>query len=112
MHARATLGEGTLSLPLNSSWACNDVNINDPVELDLAGRLDMSALAHVAGATSRAYVGPWNAFVLWRGSLMWPRRPLSADDLTIALYLQSLMDKASTFSTMKSASASILFFTK
>ncbi len=31
----------------------------------LAGRLQMSALAHAAGSTSRAYIGPWNnAFVL------------------------------------------------
>ena len=76
----------------------------------MAGRFHMSALAHVAGSTSRSYVVPWNAFVLWCGSLMRPRRPLPADDLTVALYFQSLMDNANSFSTIKSASASIACF--
>ena len=40
------------------------------------------------------------------------RRPLPADDLTIALYFQSLMDNANSFSTIKSASASIASFHK
>ena len=78
----------------------------------MAGRLQMSALAHVDGSTSRAYVGSWNAFVLWCGSLMRPRRPLPADYRTVALYFQSLMDNANSFSTIKSASASITFFIK
>jgi len=72
----------------------------------------MSALAHAAGSASRAYVGPWNAFVLWCGSLMKPRKPLPADDLTIALSCQSLMDSAISFSTIKSDSASMAVFTK
>ena len=76
----------------------------------MAGRLQLSALAHVVGSTSRAYVAPWNAFVLWCGSLIRPRRPLSADDLTVALHFQSLMYNANSFSTIKSASASIAFF--
>ncbi len=112
MPARATLGGGALSLPTNSGWAGKDINIDDPVELALAGRLQLSALAHVAGSTSRAYVGPWNAFVSWCSSLMRPRRPLPADDLTVALYFQSLMDNANSFSTVKSASTSIAFFHK
>jgi hypothetical protein len=112
MPARATLGGGTLSLPINSGWAGKDINIVDPVELALACRLQMSALAHVAGSTSRAYVGLWNAFVSWFSSLMRPRRPLPADDLTVALYFQSLMDNANSFSTVKSASVSIAFFRK
>ena len=69
-------------------------------------------MAHVAASTSKAYVGPWNAFVLWCGSLLRPRRPLPADDITVALYLQSIMDTAKSFSTIKSASASIAFFHK
>jgi hypothetical protein len=55
---------------------------------------------------------PWNVFILWCGSLIRPRGLLPADDLTIALYFQSLMDSASSFSTIKSASASIAFFHK
>ena len=43
---------------------------------------------------------------------MRPRRPLPADDLTIALYFQSLMGKANSFSAMKRASACIAFFHK
>jgi len=62
MHARAILGGGSLSLPRKFGWAGKDININDSVEVALAGRLQMSALADVAGSTSRAYVGPWNAF--------------------------------------------------
>jgi hypothetical protein len=112
MHARATLEGGALSLPINTGWAGKDVNIDDPVEVALAGRLQLLALAHVAGSTSRAYVGPWNAFVLWCGSLMRPRRHLPAEDLTVALYFQSLMDNANSFSTIKSASSSIAFFHK
>jgi len=42
--------------------AHEDVNIDDPVEEALAGRLQMSALAHAAWSTSRAYIGPLNAF--------------------------------------------------
>jgi hypothetical protein len=58
------------------------------------------------------YDGPWNAFVLWCGSLMRPHKPLPVDDLTFALYFQSLMDNANLFSTIKSASASTAFFHK
>jgi len=58
MHARAKLGGGALSLPINTYWAGKDVNIDDPVEVALAGCLQLSALAHVAGSTSGAYVGP------------------------------------------------------
>jgi hypothetical protein len=43
---------------------------------------------------------------------MRPRRPLPVDDLTVALYLNSLMDKANTCSTIKSSSADIAFFHK
>ena len=112
MNTRATLGGGALSLSINTGWAGKEVHIDDPVEVAMAGRLQISVLAHVAGSTSRAYVGPWNAFVLWCGSLMRPRRPLPADDLTFVLYFQSLMDNANSFSTMKSASAYIGFFHK
>ncbi len=86
------------------------VNMNDPVEMEFASRLQMPDLAHVAGSTSHAYVCPWNAFVLWCGSLMRHRRSLPGIDLMVALYFQSLMDKANSFSTIKSASVSIAFF--
>ena len=51
-----------------------------------------SALALVAKSIlDDAYVGIWNAFVLWHGSLLIPRQPLPANDLMVSLYLQSLM---------------------
>ena len=99
-----------LNFPSNSYWTGKDVNIYDPVEVELARHLKMSALAHVARSTSFAYVGPWNAFVLWCGSLMRSRRPLCAYDLTVELYFQSLLDRANMFSTIKSTSAFIAFF--
>ena len=64
----------------------------------------------MAASTSKAYVGPWNAFVSWCNSLLNPGRPLLADDITVALFLQSLMDSANSLATLKSASASIAFF--
>ncbi len=71
-----------------------------------------TALAHVAASTSKADVGPWNAFVVWCYSLIKYRRPLPVEDITVNLYLQSLMDSANSFSTIKSASASIAFYTR
>jgi hypothetical protein len=52
LPTRSTLGEEILNFSPNFGWAGKNVNINDPVEIDLAGRLRMSALAHVVGATS------------------------------------------------------------
>ena len=39
-----------------------DVNLDDPVEVVVAARVQQSAMAHVADSTALAYVGPWNAF--------------------------------------------------
>jgi hypothetical protein len=110
--AQAILGKDSIEFPLLSGWSQKGINTNDPIEVALASRLQDSALAYVAASTSQAYVGPWNAFVLWCGSLLGPRRPLPTDDITIALYLQSLMDTDKSFSTIKSTSASIAFFHK
>ncbi len=68
------------------------------MDFELSGRLQRSALAHAAGYTLGAYVGPWNAYVFWCGSLMRPRTPLPADDLTTPLYFSYFMDKSNTFS--------------
>ncbi len=62
--AQAILGKDSIELPLLSGWSQKDINTNDPIEVALASRLQNSALAHVAASTSKAYVGPWNAFVL------------------------------------------------
>ena len=44
--------------PPNLGWAGTDVNANDPVEIKLAGRLQMSALAYVAGYNFGVCVDP------------------------------------------------------
>ena len=82
---RAISGVGALEVPPSSGWSQKDININDPVELELAACLQESATAHVAESTSGAYIESCNAFVLRCGALMRPRRPLLADDITVAL---------------------------
>jgi hypothetical protein len=110
--ARAILGKDIIILLIWSDWSKTDINLNDPSEVAFVGHLQNFALSHVAASTYMVYVGPWNAFVIWCGSLLKPRRPLPADDNTVALYLQSLMDVANSYPTIKSASASIAFFQK
>ncbi len=110
--AQAILGVGINDVPPSSGWSTKDINLDDPIEVALAGELQNSALAHVATSTSHAYVGPWNALVLWCQNLIRPRRSLPAEDITLALYVQSLMNSANSFSTIKSASASIAFHHK
>jgi hypothetical protein len=110
--AQTILGAGINEIPPSSGWSTKDINVDDPIEVALASDLQNSPLAHVAASTSHAYVGPWNAFVIWCRNLLKPRRPLPADDTTVALYLQSFMNSANSFSAIKSASASIPFFHK
>jgi hypothetical protein len=110
--AQAILGVGINDDPPSSGWSTKNINLDDPIEVALAGELQNSALAQVAASTSHAYVGPWNAFVLWCQNLIRPRRSLPAEDITVALYMQSLMNSANYFSTIKSASASIAFYHK
>jgi len=89
--ARAILGVGAFEVPPSLGWSQKDININYPVELELADCLQESAIAHVAKLNSSAYVGPWNPFVIWCETLMRPRRPLPSYDITVALYMQSLI---------------------
>ena len=109
---RTILGVGNLEVLPSSGWSLKDISTNDPIEVDLANCLQNSALAHVAASTPKAYVGPWNAFVIWCCSLLRHRRSLPADDITVALHVQSLMDSANSFSIIKSASASFTFIHK
>ena len=55
--AGATLGIGKYRVT-SSGWASLDVSRDDPVEVALAARLHHSAIAHVAGSTSKEYVKP------------------------------------------------------
>jgi hypothetical protein len=107
--AREILGIGKNSVT-SSGWASLDVNRDDPVEVALAARLHHSAMAHVAGSTSKEYVGPWNKFVKWCGELLSDRCPLPASDFTVALYLQSVADGAKTFAPVKSHSVANTIF--
>ncbi len=108
-HAEAILGTGRNSVT-SSGWASLDVNRDDPVEVALAARLQHFAIAHVAGSTSKEYVGPWNKFVKWCGERLSERCPLPASNFTVALFLQSVADGAKTFAPVKSHSAAIAFF--
>jgi hypothetical protein len=108
--AQAILGKDSFKFPLLSGWSQKDINTNDPIEVELASRLQNLALAHVAASTSKAYVGPYNAFVVWCGSLLRPRRPLQADDIAIALYLQFLMDTSKSFQLLKALQRLLLSY--
>ena len=82
------------------------------MEVALAAGVRSSALTHVAGSTAVAYAGPWQHFEDWCSALARPRCPLPADDFTVALYLQSLVERSKTFAPVKSASATIASFQK
>ena len=56
--AQAILGVGINNVPPSSGWSSKNINLEDPIEVALAGELQSSALAHVATSTSNAYVGP------------------------------------------------------
>ena len=73
-----------------------DINREDPVEVELAADLHVSALSHVAGSTCNTYAGQFNMFVEWCSSLAVPRAPLPASDATVSLYLQSVVNRAKT----------------
>ncbi len=47
----------------SSGWASLDVDLADPVEVALATRAQLTAIADAADSTSKTYVVPWNAFV-------------------------------------------------
>lgn len=65
--ASAAVGAG-VSTTASSGRSAKDVNLDDPVEVAMAGRLQQSAMTHVAESTSASYVGQWIAFV----SRWWP----------------------------------------
>ena len=85
-------------------------NESDPVEVALATGLRESAATHVASSTAAAYRWPWAHFVNLCASLAAPRCPLLDEEITVALYLQSLVERSSIFAPVKSASAAIAFF--
>ena len=80
------------------------------MEVALAAGVKSSALAHVAGSTASAYAGPWHHFEEWCSSLARPRCPLPANDFTVALYLQSVVERSKSFAPVKIALEAIAFF--
>ncbi len=73
----------------------------------MAKRLHKFAAMHVAGSTAKAYRGPWNHFVDLCACMKVPRCPLPGDEIAVALYLQSVVERAKIFATVNSASAAI-----
>ena len=67
---------------------------------------------HVASSTAEAYRGPWNHFVVWYACLKVPRCAMPAYEMTVALHLQSVIERSNTFAPVKSASAAIAYFQK
>jgi len=84
----------------------------DPVEVGLAACLHESAVARVAGSTASANVGPWTHFVDWCASLDVPRCPLPTSEMTVALYLRSVVERSKYYGPVKSHSAAITFYRK
>ena len=62
--AQAILGVNINDVPPSSGWSTKHVNLADPMEVALAGKIQSSALALVTALTSHTYVGTWNAFFL------------------------------------------------
>ncbi len=62
--AQAILGVDIHDVPPSSGWSAKNVNLDDPIEVVLAGKIQSNALALVTASTSHAYVGTWNAFFL------------------------------------------------
>ena len=104
LPAGASLGTAS-DVRLDTGWARMDVNRSDPVELALADDLQRSALAHVATSSCKKYTGQWNIFVRWCGSLKEPRVTLPATDISVAVYLQSVMNNTKTVGPVKAAIA-------
>ena len=95
-----------------SGWDLQSFNSLGLVEVELATGLHESAVAHVAGSSANAYVGPWTHFVDLRASLVVPRFPLPTSEMTVALYLRSVVERSKSYAPVKSHSASISFYQK
>ena len=87
-----------------------DVNRNDPMEPASDADFRKAAITHVAGSSCKTYIGQWNLFVTWCAALEMPRVTMPLANATVALYLQSVVNRANTFATVKAASAAIAFY--
>ena len=94
----------------HSGWGRLDASREDPAELALSADLQMAAISHVAGSSCKTFTDKWNMLVAWCDTLEVPRVSLSAADATVALYLQSVVNRAKIFAPVKTASAAIAFY--
>ena len=76
----------------------------------MAADLQKSVLAHVTESSCGKYTGQFTMFAAWCDARAEPRATLPASDGTVALYLQSVMNTAKTFTPVKAASAAIAFY--
>jgi len=111
MHAAAALGTGNNEASA-SWWDLQSFNGMGPVEVGLAACLHESAVAHVTGSTTSAYVGPWTHFVDWCASSVAPRYPLSASEMTVAHYRRSVVERSKSYGPEKSHLVVIAFYQK
>ena len=95
-----------------SGWDLQSFNVLDPVEVGVAAGLHEYAVANVAGSTASAYVGLWTQFEDWRVSLVVPRCPLPTSEMTVALYLRSVVERSRSYAPVKSPSDAIAFYQK
>ena len=82
------------------------------MELKLAADLKKAAISHVAESSCNTYTCQWGLFVTWCDALEVPRATQPAEDATVALYLQSVVNRAKTLAPVKAASAAIAFYQK
>ena len=90
-----------------SEWGCQSINKDDPVEVALDTCYRDSTVAHVTSLTSDTYRAPWSHFVDWCASRQVPRCPPPTNEMTMALYLQSVVGKSTVLAPVKSASYTI-----
>jgi hypothetical protein len=80
--------------------------------MELAADLQKVAVAHDAGSSCMTYTCQWNMFVAWCDAQAVPRVTLPSTDVTVALYLQSVVKRAKNFAPVKAASTAMFFFQK
>ena len=98
------------SLSESSLWTALSINPSDPPEVHLAAVFRQSAVEHVAASSAHQYEHAWRSFVQWCQSLQVPRSFLPASEVTVALYLANVAERATSFAVIKSASAAIAYF--
>lgn len=79
----------------------------DAVEQELGKALMVTLAASRASSTWEQYVPRFEKFMEWCAARSPPRSALPASEITVALYLQSVLQTSNTFSVIKGTSAAI-----